>query len=173
MKATFADLKLTQDQALSALGVLKSDDAPPAWPKCVAALAAIGLGHSQIAEALEAPEEQIFRLLGSGQVKEFILNLQIQMGLSPAERLERYTNQAIDAKVRLMREGRNETTKNAIATDFLDRALGKAIQRTESKVLTMSAQDLKEIDSGLLELESQIFELEKAISLGAGEKQSS
>jgi hypothetical protein len=99
--------------------------------KCAAVLFAVGLSDEQVAKILDLlgpVDAEIMR----ERTQETVLAIQVAMNYPVEKRIAVATAAAMDIKMRIMASSADDKLKNIVATEMLDRNLGKPVQTTQS-----------------------------------------
>lgn len=111
--------------------VVDSSEARAVDKKLVHVLVALGEPVEAVSRKLGVSISFVEQLIKSSEGTAEIIRLQSALFPDPQVRIKRLANLALDTKVKLMLSAKSEVVRNAASTDILDRAGGKAIQRTE------------------------------------------
>jgi hypothetical protein len=128
--------------------------------KMVLLMVAIGEPISQVAGKFKLKVEQVENLVKSRDGTEAILRMQTALFPDAQVRLKKLAHIAIDQQLRLMLTAKNEGVRAKIASDMLDRSVGKAVQAVENKNQAMADMDLASADRALLAQEERLARLE-------------
>jgi hypothetical protein len=128
--------------------------------RLIAVLVASGHSSEQIAARLELPEKEVEQVVLSPRTTQMVFKLQSAMGLKPDEMLERAAPLAVQKKVWLMLHSEDEKVQNAAATDVLDRALGRAVQKIETRNISVQLESLPQVEDHLSRLQTRLVQLE-------------
>lgn len=79
---------------------------------------------------------------------EHILRMQNALYPDPKVRIKKMVHMALDAKQRILLTG-TDTLKDKVATDILDRDMGKATQVVENRSIDIAVGDIKQLDRSL------------------------
>lgn len=99
--------------------------------KLVLTMVALGEPTDAVARKLGVRLPFIDSLVKSDEGVNEIIRLQSALFPDPQLRIKKLANLALDVKLRLMLTAKSEVVRNSASTDILDRAGGKAVQRTQ------------------------------------------
>lgn len=120
-----------------------------------------GLSIEQVAKLFRQPANMMEDFRTDGVVVELITEIQVAMGYSPEKRLALAMQSAVDVKMQLLTRG-NDKLKDKIATDIIERNLGKPVQTTQSLNMNINAtSDMKEIDTRLTQVTDRLRVIEE------------
>jgi len=128
--------------------------------KLVTFLRAHGLSVPEIALKTSLTEGRVTAILSSEKVTEDIFKVQRTLNYSPAERIQSVVNLALETKVRILAHSNDEKLKNLVATDLLDRGMGKAVQTILSQNMNFNASSVDQVDDNLEQLSKRLALLE-------------
>lgn len=126
--------------------------------KMICLLVSMGESADTIARKLSVPVSRVEAVIATPQNVDTIIKMQATICPEPLERLKKLTNLAIDVKVKLLMTAKSETVRDNVASDIIDRAMGKAIQITESRNINFDVKDIGALDKAL---EAQMARLNK------------
>lgn len=143
---------LDNDQITTLLG-LRPVDAPAVLNgKLICFYVAQGEPADAVAKKLGCSNEQVERILASPEGTEMVIRLQTALYPDVRTRIAKITHLAVDTKFRLLMTSTSEAIKDKVATDLLDRAMGKATQVTENRNYNFDAKDAealqRQLDAG-------------------------
>lgn len=128
--------------------------------KIVCLLVAQGEPREAIMEKLGVKGEFIDRILHSDSGIEQIVRLQSALFPDPQQRIKRMANMALDTVAKLMLGAKSEQVRLKGAVDLLDRAAGKAVQRTENVNIDIDNLTQDGLDRALLAQKQKLDRLE-------------
>jgi hypothetical protein len=107
------------------------------------------------------PQVRVETLLSEPANADLVIRLQGSLYPDVQQRIKRLGNAALDQIHKTMLTGAPKE-RFAAAESLLDRAIGKAIQVTESRNLNINVNDPKAVDAALTTQQSRIAKLEQA-----------
>jgi transcriptional regulator with XRE-family HTH domain len=115
-----------------------------------------GKSAEYIAEKYGVSENFVTSLERKASFREQVSRMQCALDLTLPERIEKAASVALDKQIRLLFSA-DEKVVAAVSQNILDRHLGKATQRIESKSLVFNvSQRAEQLDSDIESIESQI-----------------
>ncbi len=117
--------------------------------RLVCFMAAQGDTQEAIARKLDLSETFVDAVLSTPSGADMVVRLQATMFPDTRSRLTRLSNVALDKKTKILLTSQNEALVNTVATDILDRVLGKATQVTESRNFNFNASDMESLDRAI------------------------
>lgn len=151
-----------QDQGLSALLNLAPTDAPHAVnSKLICFFLAGGEPAAAVAKKLGVSEETVTRVAGSDDGGALIIRLQTALFPDPAIRVRKLAHAALDVKTKLLFSTGNDVLRNNVATDILDRTMGKATQVTENRNINFDIKDVEGLDRQIAASQERLSAIDK------------
>ena len=115
----------------------------------------------ELALEFEMTEEEILTMVSDPAFTRKVLSLQIDQGVAPHQRIQMMVAHALEVKYHLMLHSEQDSVRDRAASDILDRAWGKSVQRVESKNYNLTATtDLNKLNESIEDVERQLKELE-------------
>lgn len=150
--------------ALKTLDLSVLDLEPPAETqneiKLVAFMRAHGAGTDEIADKLSIPAERVEVLSKSPKLVEEMLRIQRTLNFTPQARIQSTLGLALDAKVKILMTSADDKLKNLVATDLLDRGMGKAVQTILNHNTNVTAETIEAVDDNMKQLHERLALLE-------------
>lgn len=115
--------------------------ASPVNAKLACFFAAQGEPLEAIAKKLGTTLELVEAAVNSPQGTELVIRLQTALFPDIRQRIQRAAHSAMDVKLRILNTSSNEALRDKVATDILDRTLGKATQVTENRNMNFDVKD--------------------------------
>ncbi len=117
--------------------------------------------------ALDVPVETVAKKTGSTVTlvefikesepgAEQIVRMQSALYPDPRQRIKKLVNSAIDVKAKLMLTAKSEAIRDKVATDILDRDLGKPVQVTENRNINIKDGDIGQLNKALQSAEDRL-----------------
>jgi len=150
----------------SILDILDIEPAKPAQvlgddiKKMVLLMIAIGEPSEQVAAKFRLSKDIVDALIRSKDGTEQILRMQTALFPDAQVRIKKLAHLAVDQQVRLMLTAKSEGVRARVATDMLDRSIGKAVQVIETRNIAMAGMDLQATDHALRAQEERLARLE-------------
>lgn len=128
----------------------------------VAFFIANGESQESAAKKLGLPPALVRSFTESLKGSEMIIRMQTALSPDPVSRVKKMANLAIDAMAQiLMRGDTKQELKLRAAMDVMDRAMGKAVQVTESRSLVVNVDSLEAADRAIKAQSDRLARLEQ------------
>lgn len=128
--------------------------------KAVAVLMAVGLVNSDISKALGEKLEKIDAISGSRTTAEIVESIQVACGMTPEQRLNSLVTKAISVKAEILNQLGPSKEKNLVATEIIERRLGKPTQMIVTNNVTQHLGSDNEVKAQVDALQSRLRKLE-------------
>ena len=122
-------------------------------------LAAQGDSTGTIASRLKLTEQYCTTVIESHA--DEIVRMQSSISPDPKLRISRLANLALDKKAAILLSSKDEKLVNAVASDILDRSMGKAIQITENRNMNFDMTEDADLDKQIARTHQRIAQLER------------
>ena len=128
--------------------------------KIVCLLIAQGEPREAILAKLGVTNSFFDKIINSDSGIEQIVRLQSALFPDPQQRIKRMANMALDTVAKLMLGAKSEQIRGKMAVDLLDRAGGKAVQRTENVNVDIDNLTQDSLDRALAAQKAKLDRLE-------------
>lgn len=144
-----------------AFATLPSSELTMEVKQMVAFLLSQGEPMENVAKKLKLEIQQVRVFSESVKGTEMIVRFQSALYPDPAQRVKKLANLAIDVNAQIMLRGETKPELRAkVASDFMDRSMGKAIQVTENRNLNITVESLDAADKALKSQNERLAKLE-------------